>query len=315
MTPFHPSGSGSDAAGRVDVCTASRSTPEPRSAGNSLFDARRITGSALASLRARGMGLLAAFLACVALVVPVVSSGTALAASSCRGEDLLPELRSTDQATVNAIERQVSAMPIATGRLFKIEKPGVKPSYLFGTIHIADRRVTTLSRKVQGALEGARIAAFELSNPGASEAKLIQALRSKIERYFIAKDGERSDDLLSESEFKQLARATELLGMPSGAAREFKPAYLALALSQPSCSAKDERPMLDAQLAARARKKGIKVVGLETDEEQLSVATAFTADEQRGILRSLLPVIDRQEDILETTIRLYLRGENGFLAE
>jgi hypothetical protein len=285
------------------------------SAASGLFDAREITGSARVVLPARGRGLLAALLACVALMAPVVSGGTARAASSCRGEDLLPELRSTDEATVHAIERQVSAMPFATGRLFKIEKPGLKPSYLFGTIHIADRRVTTLSRNVQGALDGARIAAFELPNPGTSEAELMQALGPKIERYLLAKDGERSDHLLSENEFKQLAKATESLGMPREAAREFKPAYLALALSQPACSAKDERPMLDAQLAARARKKGIEVVGLETDEEQLSVATAFTADEQRGILRSLLPVIERQEDILETTIRLYLRGENGFLAE
>src|ERR1043166_5539392 len=50
--------------------------------------------------------------------------------------------------TGSAIAAEISARP-ANGLLWKVERAGLPPSYVFGTIHMADPRVTTLPAPVQ----------------------------------------------------------------------------------------------------------------------------------------------------------------------
>ena len=53
-----------------------------------------------------------------------------------------------------------SAEPYARGILFRIDKPGVAASYVFGTVHSADPEVTTLAKPVvDGVFERADVRA------------------------------------------------------------------------------------------------------------------------------------------------------------
>ncbi|HEX2554099.1 MAG TPA: TraB/GumN family protein [Microvirga sp.] len=237
------------------------------------------------------------------------------ARAACNGSDILPELRRQDGAAAETIERQALAMPFASGKFFRLEKAGLKPSYLFGTMHVADPRVTAISAEVRKALESARVAAFELAEPGADkEDEVFAALGPKLADYIEARGEERSDRLLSPEDLAKLEKAVEAAGMPAEAARELKPSFLALTLGQPTCRlAEGDKPVLDAQLAAIARKKRIRVVGLETMEEQLAASTSFSPEDQRLMLQALLQVLDRREDIHETTIRRYVAGEIGLM--
>jgi uncharacterized protein YbaP (TraB family) len=235
--------------------------------------------------------------------------------AACNGVDILPELRRQDGATADAIERQASAIPFASGKFFRIEKEGLKPSYLLGTLHVADPRVTAISPAIRKALESARVAAFELKEMGAAkEDEAIAALGPKLVEYLEAGSDERSDSFLPPQDLERLEKAVQAAGMPAEAARDLKPSFLAITLAEPTCLLADAaKPVLDAQLAGMARKKRIRVVGLETVEEQLAASTAFSAQDQQLIMKGLLRVLDRREDIHETAIRRYVAGEIGLL--
>lgn len=253
------------------------------------------------------------------LTIPLLTlalvAAAAPARATCRGTDILPDLQRHDGATFEAIERQARALPFALGKFFRIEKDGLKPSYLFGTMHVADPRVTAISPAVRRALESARVAAFELKEMGAAkEDEVVAQLGPKLAEYMEAKDDERIDRFLPPQDLERLEKAAEAAGLPADDARELKPSFLAITLAEPACLLADAaKPVLDAQLAGMARKKRIRVIGLETFEEQLAAATSFSGEDQRLIMTSLRRVLDRREDIHETAIRRYVAGEIGLL--
>src|SRR5271168_1408162 len=51
------------------------------------------------------------------------------------------------------------------GLLWRIEKPGLAPSYLFGTIHSTDESALEIARRAAQSINGAKIVATELGGP------------------------------------------------------------------------------------------------------------------------------------------------------
>src|SRR5215467_11819184 len=70
------------------------------------------------------------------------------AADKCRGIDMLAETQAKDPETYAKIMSQAAATDNAGALLWKIERPGRAASYLFGTVHLTDERVTKLSPAV-----------------------------------------------------------------------------------------------------------------------------------------------------------------------
>src|SRR5262245_55982060 len=63
----------------------------------------------------------------------------------CTGSDMMAELAATDPAALGKIQEQANATLNGKGLLWKIETSGAEPSYLFGTMHMTDPRVTSLT--------------------------------------------------------------------------------------------------------------------------------------------------------------------------
>ena len=51
------------------------------------------------------------------------------------------------------------------GLLWRIEKPGLAPSYLFGTIHSTDEFALEVARRAAQSINGVKIVATELGGP------------------------------------------------------------------------------------------------------------------------------------------------------
>ena len=85
-------------------------------------------------------------------------------ASACGGTDMLSALQKSDPATFKKVETEADAVPNSKGLLWKLEKPGEKPSYLFGTMHMTDTRVTTLPAAAQKAYDGAATIIIETTD-------------------------------------------------------------------------------------------------------------------------------------------------------
>ena len=74
----------------------------------------------------------------------------------CRGIDMLAETAARDPQTYNRIMAEAAATKNAGAILWKIEKEGRPASYLFGTVHLTDERVTNLSPAVDRRLSTTR---------------------------------------------------------------------------------------------------------------------------------------------------------------
>src|SRR5215210_5822505 len=86
------------------------------------------------------------------------------AGEKCRGIDMLAETAAKDPQAYTRIMAEAAATKNAGAILWKIEKQGRPASYLFGTVHLTDDRVTTLSPAVKAGLADAKIVALEVSD-------------------------------------------------------------------------------------------------------------------------------------------------------
>jgi uncharacterized protein len=236
-------------------------------------------------------------------------------AAICQGHDLFPPLESEAPETYAGIEAAASAMPFGRGKLFRLSREGTAPSYVFGTLHLTDPRITDFSPLLRGALANSKIVALEAPGTEVALARAIPANRAAMQRASRAPQEQRPDHLLSKAEFAELEAAVARHGLGKSTARNFKPSVLALILDQPACAARGrgKKPGLDERIDALARENMIPVVGLETIVEQVTILDGLSRDAQRGLLIATLRQADHLEDIAETMIARYQQGDVGGL--
>lgn len=234
---------------------------------------------------------------------------TAGAGGQCRGVDMLAETAARDQATYNRIMAAASATRNANAILWKIEKEGHAPSYLFGTVHLTDERVTTLSPAVTKALDDAKVIALEVSDLTETATASVIAQSAPLVMFT---DGRRLDGLLSSSEFDTVKSIIGRSGMPADLAALFKPWIVTMILSVSDCEREKVQSgarVLDMKIAEIGKKRGLDVVGLETIPAQLEALAAVPERQQLDMLRSSLRFADRTNDMMETLVQLYLKRQ------
>ncbi len=187
-----------------------------------------------------------------------------------------------------------AAASYSKGLLWKIESAGTAPSYLFGTIHLSDPRVTTLAMPVQKAFDGARHFVMELVPDADAVALLAQSMIYADARTLSAVVGER---LYAEAE-----AAFRRRGIPTEALAKYKPWAVAVILSMPT---PDGVP-LDLQLQEAAAAQGKAVEGLETTREQIAVFDELSPEEQRALLEATLREQHAFEQQIEAVVQAYL---------
>jgi len=228
------------------------------------------------------------------------------AKDGCRGQDLGRLLLDRNPELSDRLHPTPEEARNTQAVLWRIEKDGVAPSYLFGTIHVTDERITNVSDRVRSALEGARMLALEVAEfSPAATANAVVSARDMV----LLEDGDKLDELLSEQEFALIRKKLADRDVPEHLARLFKPWVVGMILAVSDCERAQiakGREVLDVRLATIARENGIPVVGLETIEEQLAAASQVPVDEQLQLLRASLAYSRRSMDLAETVIRLYL---------
>ena len=229
--------------------------------------------------------------------------------AACTGKDLLAELEKDDPAGHARIVAAAKATPNAKGLLWRIEKSGVAPSHLFGTIHLTDDRVNNLSPAVKDAFSGAKRVALEVAD--LSTASVSKAL-GQIGTLTQYTGGQSLKTELPPGEYSALQDMLKKRGQPPEMFDHTKPWLLGLIMALPPCEqARQLRGLkvLDARLADDAKARGIPVVGLETIESQLRAMAGLSTLTQLAGLVSLARYGDRTEDSIEMLVRAYLRRD------
>ena len=243
-----------------------------------------------------------------------LSSLAEAAPATCKGADLMAELAATNPKAHAGILAAAAKAENSSALLWKIERadaPAKPPSYLFGTVHLTDARVTTLTPAVTEALGSARALALEIEDPRPEAA--AASIKSELPLMLFS-DGRGLDQLLSPEEFARTAKALGAQGFPEAMAAMVKPWTAALFLAVSPCEAqrgKSGLKALDVHLFERAKQRGIKIVGLETGVEQLRSISAIPEAEQIRWLKASVKLYDRSEDMMETMLRLYQARQIG----
>ena len=205
-------------------------------------------------------------------------------------------------------------IPYGAGLLWQIEKGGLPPSYVFGTMHVPDPEFLQLPPPVNDALTRSRIAAFELVTQKGDEI-------SESRHYFAAAllpEELSLSDLLDSTSYAQVWRiamrqrpSTIMIGRYH--ISRFKPWFVmeTVGRTDSTLSRLDRsKPTLDDMLKLRAREAGKTVVGLETFEEQLAIANDLPMNDQVALLKAYLANYNGWHNY-STYARIYRSGDTA----
>ncbi|WP_062015387.1 TraB/GumN family protein [Aureimonas sp. AU4] len=226
----------------------------------------------------------------------------------CRpAESAVPMLRA--EGRLAALEREAAAEPNGEGRFYRIERPGLAPSFLLGTMHLSDPRLLQLPPAADRALAGASALVIETTDildPAATGQALL--LRPDLTTL---PAGRKLADLLPPRELDRVRLALSARAMPPASVETLQPWFLATALVLTPCEAerlRDGAKVLDVDLAARAKAAGKPVEGLETAAEQMAALASLPLEAQATNLVATVETLDRLPAVLETMTDLYLQG-------
>ena len=219
------------------------------------------------------------------------TSGTALAATATN-------------ADVSAQAKPPAAVKYAKGLLWKIEASGARPSYLFGTIHSEDKRVTVLPEPVVKAFDASGRFIMEAIIDGEGLVQMAEAM------YF--SDGRTLEQVAGKELYAESVKALAARGIPPLDVEKQKPWAVMMALSMPPPKTGE---FLDLILQERATRQNKSVSGLETIQEQLAVFDELPLPDQVALLKEAVQEQDRFEKDLEEMIEAYLARDLAALAD
>lgn len=247
------------------------------------------------------------------LLMLLLATGEARAESpACTGKDLVAALAQDDPALLQKIRTEADRTANGRGLLWRIEKEGAAPSFLFGTMHMTDPRVTDLTPAARRAFEGADTVVIETTDV-LDQAKAMAALAREPELMMFT-DNTTLTSLLSPEEAEILSEGLQQRGIPLASVAKMKPWMLSAMVSLPACELArkaDGAPVLDVKLAQDAKTAGKSLEGLESAADQLRAMASLPIRFHIQGLVETLRLGDKIDDVIETMIVLYRQGETG----
>src|SRR5579871_4431613 len=169
----------------------------------------------------------------LALLFGILNFATAGAAEpdACHGEDL-SHVAGLAAATVN----RAADLLNADGLLWRIEKPGLAPSYLYGAIHSTDDSALEVAKRAAAEIKTAKVVATELGGPiDSTEKANIGAAMLKLA---LDRDHDTFEGAVAAADREGIEKLLASEGYPTEFAHHLKLWFLAILTSIPSCEAK-----------------------------------------------------------------------------
>jgi uncharacterized protein len=253
-------------------------------------------------------------LALLVLLIAGLLMGTGKAGASetsaCNGVSLVKQLAESNPQKLAEVRARASGTRNGSGLLWKIEKSGIAPSYLFGTMHVTDPKVTRMPDAAQAAFDGAGtvvIETIEILDPAIAQAVLVS--RPELTMFT---DGTTLTSLLDEEETKLIEAELSRRDIPLALVSQMKPWMISGLVALPACEmARKARGVefLDIKIAKTARTQGKELLGLESIGEQMAAMADLPIEFHiRGLIETI-KLADLMPDIMATMTDLYLKGE------
>lgn len=229
---------------------------------------------------------------------------------ACTGNDLVETLEREQPELMAQIRAEAAETPNGDSLFWRVDKDGADPSWLYGTMHVADPRVLEMSPAARDAYDQAEtvvVEAKEITN-------LEQAMASIMgDPNLTMLPGDKTiSDYLDEDELAQLEEVLDERGLPLMFVKRMKPWLVFSILSIPECEVSRRSSgtqFLDLKLAMDALDQGKQLRGLESVEEQLSILSGLPIETQAALLVDTAAMGSSLDDVFETMTRLYLEGD------
>jgi len=190
-----------------------------------------------------------------------------------------------------------------TAMYWSLSRDGVAAGYLLGTIHSEDPRVLDFSADFAGQLDANQVFAMEMVPDLPTLTRLTE--------YMHYPDDTTLEQRIGAERFARVRSALADYRMPADWIGRMKiwAAMMTLSVPPPKTGL-----FMDFSLSLRAAGAGLKVVGLETLEEQLSFLEQMPEEQQLALLDQALSEHERVEAVHEQMVAHYLADDLGALA-
>jgi len=195
----------------------------------------------------------------------------------------------------------IEDVPYSQGLLWTISKEGKETSYLFGTIHVSDKDVTTLPKIVDKALSD--------SEQFAMEALPDQEQMTAFSRTMFFNDGQYLSNFVDAPVYKETKRILSAYGLGPDAVSVMRPWAAFLLMNYPP----DQGEALDLVLLTLAKQNGASVAGLETLKEQGDIFSELNLSEQVILLTDTVCHYETVEEDFVVMKEFYLKRDVGGL--
>jgi len=194
--------------------------------------------------------------------------------------------------------------PFAQGLLWRLDKPGVPASWVFGTLHSNDPRVRALPVPVAHAFSQARTFAMEIYWSETEDEQFYEAMQFDDDRRLVS--------LVGDEVYSRLQQELGSAALPEEALARTKPwaALLRIATTRGT----GDGPTLDRSLFVAARERRMTMLGLEWLDEQVAAFDAIPIETQIALLRHALDHRTELEAQIEPTILAWLDRDLAALA-
>jgi len=179
-----------------------------------------------------------------------------------------------------------------------IEKDAVSAGYLLGTIHSEDPRVLEFSEEFLSKLRSNTIFAMEMVPDLPTLARLTE--------YMHYPEGKTLESVIGSEQFEAVVAALSVYRVPEDFISRMKPWAAMMTLSTPPPKTGF---FMDLSLSLRASGNGLKVVGLETLEQQLSFLEEMPLSMQLDLLTQAIADADRVVEAHDQMVDAYLEND------
>ncbi len=186
---------------------------------------------------------------------------------------------------------------VGQGLLWRVHLPKHPANFLFGTIHVDDKRVKKLNPQVIRRFNEAKTLCLEIIPDREMQVGIGLAM--------LLPESQSLDDILGNRLFSHLSLSLNKLGMDPLQATRLKPWAAMIVLSRPATRG---GYALDEQLYHWAVYQYKEVCALETLEEQLSVFDSLNLNDQVALLKDSLGHQGMLHEMNEALIQAYLKG-------
>ena len=255
--------------------------------------------------------LILSFVIVFSLAASNADAQTQTSTNTCNGRNFINELSAEK---LSEAKTEASLIPNGSGLFWKVEKSGVEPSYLYGTMHVTDPRVLNLSASVRNTIDESNtvvIETLDLLDPKKAQAAVL--MNPNLTMFT---DGSTLTSSMSEDDAAYIEAELKARGIAISLVNQFKPWMIMSLVASSDCETArkaEGAQILDFLIIEQAKSANKEIKGLESITEQLSAMASLPIDFQvRGLLETLR-LGDLNKDMMETMISLYVDQEIGLI--